>query len=546
MAEEGQNNSKYPKSYVITAAQAIQSERHGKFYGPDRTKGTPNIPLMNNIDRYARINKAETMILQMAGMSCDEIHLHSFFEKRDDVYINKNRLARLEAEIDRKRESLEERIDIIDERIGRLLRKDKPGDTLKLKERLADYTAKLQEVRDADYFDVIGLHPLNSKVMVADLIVPPQNVDPSTSRLEISQTQLGKTIIFAHAKQRWKSAPKSMGGKYPRLLITTGACTLPNYNGTNDRGDNASWNHKYGFVVVDVVDSRRFFPRIVPAFKNGAFVDMGKLYIPNERPKRIGVEAMVLGDIHYGDHDPLTIHANYEMMEFFKPKNVFLHDAFNGHSMNPHEREDSVKRAIAFKKGRLDIKREFEEAYDEFVGNMVKDFPKTNFWFVYSNHSPDFIRRYLTSFQFAKEPWNDTEFVSHLRGALLREGDAIESGFEMLAEEYGRRKLPPNINFLSLKEGKRILGYELGAHGHKGANGARGSPENMRKGHGKGISGHTHSPDIKGDWTVVGTSSKIPLEYAEGQPGSQMPANAVIYNNGLSQLIPIIVGNWKK
>ena len=44
--EEEKIGSKYPKSYVITAAQAIQSERHAKFYGPDRTKGVPNVSLI--------------------------------------------------------------------------------------------------------------------------------------------------------------------------------------------------------------------------------------------------------------------------------------------------------------------------------------------------------------------------------------------------------------------------------------------------------------------------------------------------------------------
>ena len=429
-----ENNSEYPKTYVITAAQGIQSNGHARFYGPDRSKGSPNIPLIKNIDRYARINEAETMILQMAGMSCEEMHLHPFFEKRGDIYINKNRLARLEAEIEMEREKIERKseryLERIESKIERLTLLRKEEYVSELEEMLEDeekeVEERLEEIRDADYFNVIGFRPLNNKAMVADLIVPPQNVDPSTGKLDLPQNQLGKTIIYAHAKQRWRSAPKSIGGKYPRLLLTTGACTLPNYNGSNDRGDNAFWNHKFGFVVVDIIDNKRYFPRIVPALKNGTFVDMGRLYAPGKRPKNIKAEALVLGDIHYGDHEKLTMSANYEMIEFFNPKNVFLHDAFNGHSMNPHEREDSVKRAIAFRRGRLDVKKEFEEAYDEFIGEMATEFPRTNFWFVYSNHSPDFIRRYLTSVQFVKEPWNDTDFVSCLRNALLREEDPIE------------------------------------------------------------------------------------------------------------------------
>jgi len=508
------NNFK-PKTYIITAAQAIQSEKHARFYGRDRTKGAPNISFIDNMDRYSGICNGETMILQMQGMSCDEVHLHRLLAKRKDVYINKNKLARLNAEIQRE--------------IAK-----------------ADNKGEAWLGRNAEYFQTIGIKSLNSKVAVADLIVPPQNKDPSTGRLDIPQNQLGKTIIYAHAKQRFKSAPKSIGKKYPRLLMTTGACTYPNYNDSNSRGDIASWDHKFGFVVVDVIDSKRYFPRIVPALKNGTFVDMGIVYAPGKRPKKIGVEALVLGDIHYGEHDEDTMEANQEMIDYFNPKNVFIHDGIDCHSMNPHERGKSISRAIAYKRGKLEIEEEFGEAYDGLVQGVIKKFPKTNFWFVYSNHSPDFAKRYLNEAQFIKEEYNNTPFVWKLGIALLEGRGLIRAGLEMIAKEEGLKKLPKNVNFLKLKEGKRILGYQLGAHGHKGSGGSRGSPIGMKRGHSKGVSGHTHSPDINGDWFIVGTSSKIPLAYAEGQPGSQMPANTVLYSNGLAQLLPIIVGKWRK
>lgn len=562
--EEKENEKKKdsefkPKTYVITAAQAIQDKRHARYYGPDDSKGAPNIPLIRNMDEYAGMHKAETMILQMQGMGCEEIHLHPFFEERKDVYINKNKFARLEAQIEIERAKMERKIDKLDEGMGRIEdkieeRERKEGSTDYLvslqnefKGRKEELEEELDEIRKADYFKTIGITPLNSKLVVADIIVPPQNVDPSTSRIDIPQNKFGKTVIFAHAKQRWRCAPKNIGHKLPRLLLTTGAVTLPNYNTTNDRGDNAFLNHRFGFVVVDVLDKEKYLPRIVPALKNGTFVDMGIEYHVGSKPKKIGVEALVLGDIHYGDHSPTTMDANYEMMEFFAPENVFLHDAINGHSVNPHEREDTIKRAIAFEEGRLDIKKEFEEAYDEFIKKMTKEFPKTNFWFIYSNHSPDFLRRYLTDCQFTKEPWNYTEFTLELVKGLRNKEDPVEKGLELIAkEERGLKGLPKNINFLLLREGMVIQGYQLGVHGHKGINGAKGTPSGMKKGYPKGIFGHTHTPEINGDCITVGTSSITPLEYAEGQPATVMAANGVIYNNGLAQLIPIILGVWKK
>jgi hypothetical protein len=563
VGKNGERNEKkdgpgfQPKTFVITAAQAIQTEGHAFYYGYDSYKGAPNVPLIRNMDEYAEMHSAKTMILQMQGMGCDEIQLHPFFEKRKDVYIDESKLSRLEAKIDAERAKIERKRDKLDNKLekvgdGIADRKRKEGDTDYLESvqdllegRKIELESELEDIRGSDYFNTINVISLNNKVVVADLIVPPQNVDPTTGRLDIAQNQLGKTIIFAHAKQRFKCAPKSVGFKLPRLLMTTGAVTHPNYNTTNSRGDEAVWNHKYGFIVVDVLNEKRYLPRIVPAFKNGTFVDMGIEYRLGSKPKKIGVEALVLGDIHFGDHSLSTMDANYEMIEFFAPKNVFLHDAINGHSMNPHEREDTIRRAIAYREGRLDIKGEFSEAYEEFIKKMAKQFQKTKFYFVYSNHSPDFIRRYLTNFDFEDEPWNDTSFTAALRTGLLEDDDPIETGLGLISLEQKIKGLPDNVYFLKLEEGMVMLGYQLGVHGHKGVNGARGSPRGMKMGYGKVIAGHTHSPEINGDCYTVGTSSIIPLDYAKGQPGTAMPANAVLYSNGLVQLLPIIIGDWK-
>ncbi|MEK6827609.1 MAG: hypothetical protein AABX99_03955, partial [Nanoarchaeota archaeon] len=256
-------------------------------------------------------------------------------------------------------------------------------------------------------------------------------------------------------------------------------------------------------------------------------------------------------DIHLGYENHDTMNASFEMMEFFSPKNVFLHDALDGHSMNPHEREDTIERAIAYREGKLDIKTEFSEAYEMFIKKMAKQFPKTNFYFVYSNHSPDFVRRYLTNFQFVEEPWNDTPFVLELRSGLLIKKNPIQKGLELIASEdktnrLRGKSLPKNIHCLDLDEGFILNGYQLGVHGHKGENGAKGSPQGMKRGYGKGVFGHTHTPEINGDCITVGTSSIIPLNYQRGQPGTSMPANAVLYENGLAQLLPIIIGKWNK
>src|SRR3989339_672138 len=84
------------KTYVITAAQGIQSPYSAKMYGRDETKGSPNIPLIKNIERYVEFNKGEIQIHSVVGASVNEIELDSFFHSRNDVYIEKDSKSRNE------------------------------------------------------------------------------------------------------------------------------------------------------------------------------------------------------------------------------------------------------------------------------------------------------------------------------------------------------------------------------------------------------------------------------------------------------------------
>jgi hypothetical protein len=108
------NSEVFPKTHVITAAQAIQSEKHAKKFGEDDSKGAPNIPLIENMDRYVEEHHGESMILQMQGMSSSELDMDPYFEDRDDVYMNKNKLAEFEAEKANRKDRLEIRMEKVE------------------------------------------------------------------------------------------------------------------------------------------------------------------------------------------------------------------------------------------------------------------------------------------------------------------------------------------------------------------------------------------------------------------------------------------------
>lgn len=465
-------NTNSAKKYVITSIQAIQDYGNaGKFGGKrDSTKGAPHKKLIRGIEKYCDDNNAELILLTMNGMNAVETDLHDYFVQNFS---------------------------------DKILRPD-------------DRNIKL-----------------NKNCIIADYIVPPQNMDPATSIDRLVQND--QTTIFAHSKQRFKSIAAG-NARWPKLLLTTGAITHPNYNESNKRGLMATKEHTYGFVVAEILNDKAFNVRLVRAQKNGNFIDLANIYQGTSKIKtKARVDALVLGDIHLGDHDEKTMAANIEMISYFKPKRLFIHDLVNGHSVNPHERKDLVKRVQAYELGRLSIEEELKMDF-KYLNHLGKKYPTMEINIVFSNHG-FFIDRYLESGVYINEPWN-SRIAHKLALAMIDGKNPVEEGIRMMG------KLPSNINFLKLREDYKVWGCQFASHGHKGISGARGSVRSREVSYGKSVSGHTHAPEIQRNTYIVGTSTKLDLPYTDGSASRWLAANAVQYEGGLIQLLPIIKGKW--
>jgi hypothetical protein len=383
---------------------------------------------------------------------------------------------------------------------------------------------------------------LNENVLFSDIVVPPQNKDPSSGQAEYVQGDA--TSIVAHTKQRIKTFPYS-NKDFPRLFMSTGAVTHPRYNIVNDRGNKAHKDHEYGAIIIEVLDDKRFNARNITALKNGKFVDLGTAYngSSGKRNRNAILEAMVLGDIHVGDHDPIIMKANYEMIEELNPKRLFLHDLFNGHSINHHEANKLMTRINSFEERRGDLREELNHCYDE-LKTIAKAMRGREVNVVASNHN-EFLDRYLEDFRVHGDISNAKATIK-IANAMLEGENPLEFGLRTYGGE-----IPKNVNFLELDQDYKVLGYQLASHGHKGMGGGRGSMRSRKLSHGKSITGHTHSPEKFGDTYIVGTSTHRILDYTRGQPSSWLNTNALLWNlggarSGTVQLVNIIDGVWKK
>jgi hypothetical protein len=373
---------------------------------------------------------------------------------------------------------------------------------------------------------------LNQTLWLSTIKLSAKHIDPITSLGRLGQRN--GNFIFASPKQRLKMVPTS-NKKPPVALMTTGCLTLPNYTTTRYMSDRtaviADNDHVMGAIIVEIESTKHFHFRQIQFDNNGAFVDLGKFYNGTE-VTNMSPEAMVLGDYHSGETDPVVDKCWKADIKKLKPKKVFMHDLFNGLSINHHDRKKKITQARRSKLNLLDLRSEIKRvaqdlnSYTSLVDEVIV---------VKSNHD-EFLNRWLEEFEFRYDPLN-LRYALDLAIYMEEELDPLQT-----AVERAGLKDPNKVKWLQRQEDYKIAGIECGNHGDKGANGARGSLQAMENAYGNSVSGHTHVDEIYRGCYQVGTSSITDPEYAEDGLSSWTQSRCDIYKNGMRQLIRVIGG----
>lgn len=392
-----------------------------------------------------------------------------------------------------------------------------------------------------------GRRRLNLNLWIEQFNIRPYQVDPLTGLQRFAQQ--GQSVVFASPKQRLMPVAHS-NYKFPKFLMTTGACTRPRYATSNDvsaerrrLGDIARRDHLYGAIVVEVLDKVRYRFRNLRANSKGEFVDLGVLYSGKEK-SIAKLEAMVLGDFHCGQTDLLVKKATHEMIETFKPRRLVLHDFFDGHSVSHHIFKKPVRELLlqVYDKGLLSLDGELKLAREELLQLdkvLNNGETKNEILVVFSNHHA-FLHRYLEELRFNYDPQNYRTAVE-LLGWMAKEdfNDPVEAGIK----RFG--KLPSSIHFLRESQDYKVLGYQLAAHGDKSMAMGYGSMNTKETAWGKSISGHVHKAQILRNTYTVGTMLPHNMFYMRGYPSDWTHSHALLWNTGTVQLVHIFGGQWR-
>ena len=371
-------------------------------------------------------------------------------------------------------------------------------------------------------------HNIHKNLQVlSDIKIPPTGSTPLSGLNSVTGLE---SCIVGHPRQQVKSLPILVG--YPhKLLLSTGACTVANYTDSKS-GKKGEFHHSIGFIIVEM-DGKHFHIRQVSADSKGNFYDLHKRVLDGKVLDNVeGAEAAVLGDIHVAHNDKEATAVSFKMLDAMKPKHTMIHDIADCESISHHEENDPFRIMKKVENGTGDLRKELD-----IMLEWCRERLKYNLVIVRSNHD-DFLDRWLKSVDWRRAR-NKRMF---LFGAeiLANEPVAQKKGVisYMIENEFGDK-----VKTLGLDDSYRVLGWELGVHGHVGANGSRGGHNQYKNMNTKMITGHTHSPNRGDGHMTVGTNSGLRVGYNSGA-SSWMHANALIYPDGKAQLIYIVNGKY--
>lgn len=366
--------------------------------------------------------------------------------------------------------------------------------------------------------------------IMSDIKIQPTATNPMSGLQGMSGVN---SCVFGAPKVQLEMIPVLEGNK-PKMMLTTGSVTKMNYTDSKS-GKKGEFHHTYGFAIVEIKDKETFYVRQVTADdKTGDFTDLFYSVKGGVVEKVDGIEAIVLGDLHYGHHDDEVLNVTHDLMNKVQPNHVILHDVFDGDSISHHQMKDPFIQYGKEVNGTNDLQKELD-----MMMNGLKEFEKyKNVVIVRSNHD-DFLDRWLKNEDWKKQPtFKNSRLYMKLSDILLGQYAENPSKVKGVIPALINEKFPKYIT-LGRNDSYKVKSWELGQHGDVGSNGSRGSLQQYRNLNTKIVVGHYHSPGRKDGALAVGTSTKLRVGYNSG-PSSWLQSHVIIHKNGKAQHINFI------
>lgn len=370
------------------------------------------------------------------------------------------------------------------------------------------------------------------------------NIIPTASRpLSGFETYTGESSgIFPHTKMAMESIPVCKGDPL-KFNYTTGCVTLKNYLAMK-AGLKADFHHCFGALIVEIDASDDWFVRQINAIDDGSFQDLDVRVSDGTVAGNQKVEAVTWGDVHVARMETPykdMIWGYRGMKDRLSPSYQFLHDVFDGESVNRHDRGNFHVQYVKHVSRKSSVVEELRQCF-YFLNFVVGEGCQTIV--VPSNHD-DFLRRWLIEVDYRSDPENARLHLEAQLAFVRSIDDGVEppNFLQYCIERFGEID---NIKYLALDESFKICKgqIECGMHGHLGPNGARATPTNLARLGRKANTGHTHSAGIVDGMYVAGTSSALRHGYNKG-PSSWSNSHVITYSNGKRAIVTTRNMKWR-
>lgn len=380
------------------------------------------------------------------------------------------------------------------------------------------------------YFNTEKLNVCDGLTWCGDLNILPTAKNPLTG----FETYTGKNWgIVPHAKLALESiaTPKTSEAK---LMYSTGCITKHNYI-QKKAGQIAQHSHCYGAVIVEIDKDGLFFVRQIQTDDTGVFQDLNTIYTPNGKTRNEGITAINWGDLHAEKSDTSVLVSCYAMLDELEPQTQLFHDTFDMTARNHHNRKSGHFLAKMHFSGSEAVSKDIKQAAKVLDG-FYRSY--SELVLVESNHDLA-LESWLNAndYDFRNDPINSLTYLK-LQVAIY---NALENNEDINILEYALKNIgelnnPDYFTFLTVDDSYLLKGIECGMHGHIGANGSRGSPNQFTKLNMPLNTGHTHSASIKGNVYTAGVTGSLDMGYNKGA-SSWSHSHILTYPNGYRTII---------
>jgi hypothetical protein len=395
-------------------------------------------------------------------------------------------------------------------------------------------------------------------VFCGELNILPTASQPVSDLVTYSR---GRWAVFPHAKRQLKAVPSTDPNIQAHHVMTSGAVTRPKVI-ARKAGVKSIFHQVIGATVVQFDEVGDVFCRQITAGEDGSFYDLDCHVADAEVTTGHRVKAMTCADIHVRKLDAANTMATFgwdmrgnvakyrnSLVDILDPEHIIVHDIFDNEPGNHHHVGDNAYSYEMAIRRRDSVEEEVIQCGD-FLRRAAGD--DRQIIVAEGNHDLA-LEKYTREGRYRNDGIN-VRFGLQLEDAYLGHVEARSHAIDTdqpvprfsLLEHAIRLKYPDmgaSVEWCHDGYSRLIDGIEVGHHGFRGANGAKGTIAGFARIGRKMTIGDKHTAEIN-EGVYVSGAMQLRHGYNRGPSGWSV-SHVIQYQDGKRAIVTLQSGKWR-